>query len=96
LGEFSTIGRISLGSFLTIGVVPTPNFLSYFCPRNMLRIDLDKNLVGIHFGRLVRKLIWSPCSGSHPVKNPRWGRSGLAEMERPKIGLILSEIGFRS
>jgi hypothetical protein len=33
----------------------------YFIQRLSLCINLDKNRVGLHFGRIFHKLIWSPC-----------------------------------
>jgi hypothetical protein len=57
LGEFSAIGRL-----FTLGKCyrSSPTFWILF-PRLQLCIINFKKWVGLHFGRLFHKLLWSPC-----------------------------------
>jgi hypothetical protein len=62
LGDFSPLGRLStLSSFIKI---PSRRQLSdtYFHGKIFVLI-WTKNWVGLHFGRLFNKLLWSPWSG---------------------------------
>jgi hypothetical protein len=57
LGEFSPTGQLfTLGGFFE-NYKKSKNF-GLLLPR--LCINLDKNWVGLHFGRFFDKLIWSP------------------------------------
>jgi hypothetical protein len=59
-GVFSPVGRLfTLGSRLKMTEVV--QILGLLFPQYKLRVDFSKKWVGIHFGRLFHKLIWSPC-----------------------------------
>jgi hypothetical protein len=62
-GDFSPIVRLfTLASVLKM---TKWQFCSLFSRYQLCTcINFDQKLVGLHFGQLFRKLIWSPCSGS--------------------------------
>jgi hypothetical protein len=65
LGEFSLIGQLfSVASLYKITEVA--QIFGLLFPQYQLYINLDKKLVGTHYGRLFRKLIWSPCLEQRP------------------------------
>jgi hypothetical protein len=60
LGDNSPNGRLfSLGSFLKI-YRSSPHFLCYSFPKHTRCINFYKKMVGLHFGRVFQKHIWSP------------------------------------
>jgi hypothetical protein len=61
----------SLASLLRIAEVVKILGLFFSCSTNYVLI-LTEKFVGLHFGRLFRKLIWSPClSGGSNLKRSR-------------------------
>jgi hypothetical protein len=59
LGEFSPIGRgFSLGIFPKITKVA--QIYGLLLSAEKIHINFNKQWVGLHFGRIFQKLIWSP------------------------------------
>jgi hypothetical protein len=62
LGEFSPYGRaFTLGRFIKITKV-TQNYGLFFSWVQITYVSICKKWVGLHFGRFLHKLIWSPWS----------------------------------
>jgi hypothetical protein len=64
------VGLYTLSSFLKI--TKDPDFW-YFFHRKSLRF-CNKDMGGLHFGRFLHKIIWSPCSRAItiPIRNPKF------------------------